>query len=180
MHRHDESHARRALVQARARRHGRVDRLVSRARAGRPHAALRRRGTALMNRASPETGRWLMVFALGYLALLVDGADVMMYGLTLTRIKSEFGLTNVEAGALGSLTLVGMAVGGILGGWASDRLGRGRGGGWGLALFSLGAGLLGLTHSFLEFAVVRFISSMGIGCMVLVTTLVAEYVPTER
>lgn len=27
-----------------------------------------------MNRASsPETGRWLIVFALGYLALLVDG-----------------------------------------------------------------------------------------------------------
>ncbi|KXV02943.1 MFS transporter [Caballeronia megalochromosomata] len=133
-----------------------------------------------MNRASPATGRWLIVFALGYLALLVDGADVMMYGLTLTRIKSEFGLTNVEAGALGSLTLVGMAVGGILGGWASDALGRVRVVVWALALFSLGAGLLGLTHSFLQFAAVRFISSLGIGCMVLVSTLVAEYVPTER
>ena len=124
--------------------------------------------------------RWLIVFALGYLALLVDGADVMMYGLTLTRIKSEFGLTNVEAGALGSLTLVGMAVGGILGGWASDLFGRVRVVVWALALFSLGAGMLGFTHTFLQFAVVRFISSFGIGCMVLVTTLVAEYVPTER
>ena len=133
-----------------------------------------------MNQASPTTGRWLIVFALGYLALLVDGADVMMYGLTLTRIKAEFGLTNVEAGALGSLTLVGMAIGGILGGWASDALGRVRVVVWALALFSLGAGLLGLTHSFLEFAAVRFISSLGIGCMVLVSTLVAEYVPTER
>ncbi|BBU30529.1 MFS transporter [Burkholderia sp. THE68] len=133
-----------------------------------------------MSRASPETGRWLMVFALGYLALLVDGADVMMYGLTLTRIKSEFGLTNVEAGALGSLTLVGMAVGGILGGWASDALGRVRVVVWALALFSLGAGLLGLTHTFAQFALVRFISSLGIGCMVLVSTLVAEYVPTGR
>jgi MFS transporter, AAHS family, cis,cis-muconate transporter len=134
-----------------------------------------------MNRASsPEAGRWLIVFALGYLALLVDGADVMMYGLTLTRIKSEFGLTNVEAGALGSLTLVGMAVGGILGGWASDALGRVRVVVWALALFSLGAGLLGLTHTFAQFALVRFISSLGIGCMVLVSTLVAEYVPTQR
>lgn len=134
-----------------------------------------------MNNASaPSTHRWLIVFALGYLALLVDGADVMMYGLTLTRIKSEFGLTNVEAGALGSLTLIGMAVGGILGGWASDSLGRVRVVVWALALFSLGAGLLGFTHSFLQFAVVRLISSFGIGCMVLVSTLVAEYVPTER
>jgi len=118
-----------------------------------------------MNEAAQPASRWLIVFALGYLALLVDGADVMMYGLTLTRIKSEFGLTNVEAGALGSLTLVGMAVGGILGGWASDSLGRVRVVVWALALFSLGAGLLGLTHSFLQFAVVRFISSLGIGCI---------------
>ncbi|MEX3980930.1 MFS transporter [Paraburkholderia sp. EG287A] len=124
--------------------------------------------------------RWLLVFALGYLALLVDGADVMMYGLTLSRIKSEFGLTNVEAGALGSLTLLGMAIGGILGGWASDSFGRVRVVVWAMMLFSVGAGLLGFTHSFLEFAVVRFISSMGIGCMVLVSTLVAEYVPMAR
>lgn len=129
---------------------------------------------------SGNAHRWLIVFALGYLALLVDGADVMMYGLTLTRIKNEFGLSNVQAGALGSLTLLGMAIGGILGGWASDSLGRVRVVVWAMVLFSLGAGLLGFTHSFVEFAVVRFISAMGIGCMVLVTTLVAEYVPMAR
>ncbi len=105
---------------------------------------------------------------------------MMMYGLTFTRIKSEFALTNVEAGALGSLTLVGMAIGGILGGWVSDAIGRVRVVVWVLALFSLGPGLLGLTHSFAQFAMVRFISSLGIGCIVLVSTLVAEYVPTER
>ncbi|NML31826.1 MFS transporter [Paraburkholderia antibiotica] len=125
-------------------------------------------------------GRWLLVFILGYCALIADGADVMMYGLTLSRIKDEFGLTNVEAGALGSLTLFGMAIGGIAGGWASDRIGRVRVVAWALALFSLGAGMLGFAHSFMEFAIIRFISSLGIGSMVLVSTLVAEYVPTER
>ncbi|MFM0223737.1 MFS transporter [Paraburkholderia dipogonis] len=133
-----------------------------------------------VSQTSESQGRWLLVFILGYLALMADGADVMMYGLTLTRIKDDFGLSNVQAGALGSLTLLGMAVGGIFGGWASDRIGRVRVVVWALALFSVGAGLLGLTHSFLEFAIVRFISSLGIGSMVLVTTLVAEYVPTER
>lgn len=136
--------------------------------------------TSTLTTTSEVQSRWLLVFILGYLALLADGADVMMYGLTLTRIKNEFGLTNVQSGALGGLTLVGMAMGGILGGWASDRVGRVRVVAWALALFSVGAGLLGLTHNFVEFAVVRFISSLGIGCMVLVTTLVAEYVPTER
>lgn len=61
---------------------------------------------------------------------------MMMYGLTLMRIKSEFGLTNVEAGALGSLTLVGMELGGVLGGWCSDALGRVRLVVSALALFS--------------------------------------------
>jgi AAHS family cis,cis-muconate transporter-like MFS transporter len=136
--------------------------------------------TSTSTKTFEAQGSWLLVFALGYLALIADGADVMMYGLTLTRIKEEFGLSNVEAGALGSLTLVGMAIGGIFGGWASDRLGRVRVVAWALAFFSLGAGMLGFTHNFLEFAVVRFISSLGIGSMVLVTTLVAEYVPTER
>ncbi|WP_246291321.1 hypothetical protein [Paraburkholderia fynbosensis] len=77
-----------------------------------------------MSTASKAQNRWLLVFILGYMALLADGAGVMMDGLTLTRIKNEFGLTNVESGALGSLTLVGMTIGGILRGWASDRLGR--------------------------------------------------------
>jgi MFS transporter, AAHS family, cis,cis-muconate transporter len=130
--------------------------------------------------ASVSHGRWLLVFILGYCALVADGADVMMYGLTLSRIKDEFGLTNVEAGALGSLTLFGMAIGGILGGWASDRIGRVRVIAWALALFSLGAGMLGFAHNFMEFAVIRFVSSLGIGSMVLVSTLVAEYVPTQR
>ncbi|MFM0467814.1 MFS transporter [Paraburkholderia strydomiana] len=136
--------------------------------------------TATATQSAESQGRWLLVFVLSYLALMADGADVMMYGLTLTRIKDDFGLSNVQAGALGSLTLVGMAAGGILGGWLSDRVGRVRVVVWALTLFSLGAGLLGLTHSFLQFAIVRFIGSLGIGCMVLVTTLVAEYVPAER
>ena len=63
--------------------------------------------TALTRSAESHRGNtWVFVFILSYLALLADGADVMMYGLTLTRIKDEFGLSNVEAGALGSLTLV--------------------------------------------------------------------------
>jgi AAHS family cis,cis-muconate transporter-like MFS transporter len=41
---------------------------------------------------SQHTNTWGLVFILSYLALLADGADVMMYGLTLTRIKDEFGL----------------------------------------------------------------------------------------
>lgn len=50
-----------------------------------------------------------------FLALLVDGADLMLLSYSLNSIKADFGLSSVQAGMLGSFTLAGMAVGGILG-----------------------------------------------------------------
>src|SRR5208337_778634 len=67
---------------------------------------------------------WIAVFVFSFLGLMVDGADLMFLSYSLSSIKKDFGLTNVEAGMLGSVTLVGMAIGGIYGGWASDRFGR--------------------------------------------------------
>ena len=43
--------------------------------------------------------------------------------LSLTSLKAEFHLSGVQAGTLGSLTLLGSAVGGLVGGWACDRFG---------------------------------------------------------
>lgn len=50
-----------------------------------------------------------------FLALLVDGADLMLLSYSLNSIKADFGLSSVQAGMLGSFTLAGMAVGGIFG-----------------------------------------------------------------
>jgi AAHS family cis,cis-muconate transporter-like MFS transporter len=52
----------------------------------------------------------VLVFIFCFLGLLIDGADLMLLSYSL---KTEFGLTNVEAGSLGSFTLAGMAIGGI-------------------------------------------------------------------
>lgn len=56
--------------------------------------------------------------------MLCDGADLGFLALSLTSLKTEFHLTGVQAGTLGSLTLLGSAVGGLIGGWACDRFGR--------------------------------------------------------
>ncbi|MGY4526797.1 MFS transporter [Pseudomonas sp. TE21394] len=123
---------------------------------------------------------WIWVFLFSFLGLLIDGADVMLLSYSLTSIKTEFGLTNTEAGSLGSLTLAGMAIGGIYGGWACDRFGRVRTVVWCITIFSLGTALLGLAQSYWQFAIIRFAGALGLGALYIAcNTLMAEYVPSK-
>ncbi len=116
-----------------------------------------------------------------FFGLLADGADLMLLSYSLSSLKQEFGLSTTQARILGSITLAGMAIGGIAGGWAADRYGRVRSIVWTTALFSIGTALLGTTTNFDEFAVIRFIASLGLGAeYVICNTLMAEYVATER
>jgi len=136
------------------------------------------RGTAI---APANQKIWIAVFIFAFLGLMIDGADLMFLSYSLSSLKKEFGLTNVEAGTLGSITLAGMAIGGIIGGWASDRYGRVRTVVWTIVVFSAGTAALGMTHTYGEFALFRFIASLGLGAeYVVCNTLMAEYVPTER
>ncbi len=73
----------------------------------------------------PTTKRTQQIaFVFAFLALLVDGADMLLLSFSLNSLKAEFGLSNLQAGTLGSFTLAGMAIGGFIGGWACDHLGR--------------------------------------------------------
>ena len=129
----------------------------------------------------PDQRLWIVVFVFCFFGLLADGADLMLLSYSLSSLKQEFGLSTTQAGMLGSITLAGMAIGGIAGGWAADRYGRVRSIVWTTALFSIGTALLGTTTNFHEFAVIRFIASLGLGAeYVICNTLMAEYVATER
>jgi Permeases of the major facilitator superfamily len=68
---------------------------------------------------------WMTAFILCFLILLADGVDLAFLAYSLTSIKAEFNLTTVQAGALGSWSLVGGVIGGLIGGWACDRFGPG-------------------------------------------------------
>lgn len=123
---------------------------------------------------------WIIVFIFCFLGLLIDGADLMLLSYSLSSLKAEFGLSSVEAGSLGSFTLAGMAIGGIYGGWACDRFGRVKTVVWSIVLFSVGTAVLGMTHSYWQFASTRFFASLGLGALyVACNTLMAEYVPTR-
>ncbi|MEN8550572.1 MFS transporter [Acinetobacter soli] len=127
---------------------------------------------------SPHT--WKIAFFFAFLALLVDGADLMLLSYSLNSIKAEFQLSSVQAGMLGSFTLAGMAIGGIFGGWACDQFGRVRIVVISILLFSVLTCGLGLTQNFIQFSILRFFASLGLGSLYIASnTLMAEYVPTR-
>ncbi|WP_151869264.1 MFS transporter [Acinetobacter soli] len=127
---------------------------------------------------SPHT--WKIAFFFAFLALLVDGADLMLLSYSLNSIKAEFQLSSVQAGMLGSFTLAGMAIGGIFGGWACDQFGRVRIVVISILLFSVLTCGLGLTQNFIHFSILRFFASLGLGSLYIAcNTLMAEYVPTR-
>lgn len=112
---------------------------------------------------------------------MVDGMDLMFLSYSLPSLIQDLQLSKAQAGALASYSLLGMALGGIFGGWAADRFGRVRVVVWTIVLFSIGTAALGLTQSYWQFALLRFISALGLGAeYVVCNTLMAEYVPTER
>lgn len=120
------------------------------------------------------------VFIFAFLALVVDGADLMFLAYSLKAITHEFNLTDFQAGTLGSFTLVGMAIGGAVGGYCLDRFGRVRTIVWSIAFFSVGTAALGLTHNYWQFALIRFCSSLALGAVYLgANILMTEYVPTR-
>src|SRR5690606_268851 len=134
--------------------------------------------TNTISKIGPNT--WKIAFIFAFLALLVDGADLMLLSYSLNSIKAEFGLTPVEAGMLGSFTLAGMAIGGIYGGWACDKFGRVRTVVISILLFSVLTCGLGFTNSFWEFGTLRFLAALGLGSLYIAcNTLMAEYVPTQ-
>src|SRR6185295_19065956 len=124
---------------------------------------------------------WMVVLASGFLGLMGDGMDLMFLSYSLPSLMREFHIDKVRAGTLASYTLIGMAVGGFFGGWAADKFGRVRVVVWTITLFSVATGLLAFTQSYWQFAILRFISALGLGAEYVVSnTLMAEYVPTAR
>ncbi|WP_037585228.1 MFS transporter [Stenoxybacter acetivorans] len=136
--------------------------------------------TTTATQQQPGGKIWIAVFIFGFLVLMMDGADLMFLSYSLTSLKKEFGLDSSQVGSLGTITLVGMAIGGIYGGWAADRFGRVKTVVWCTIIFSVGTAVLGATQSYWQFAIFRFIAALGLGAAyVTCNTLMAEYVPTK-
>lgn len=119
-----------------------------------------------------------MVMAWCGLLLIFDGYDLFIYGVVLPVIMKEWGLTPLQAGALGSYALFGMMFGALAFGSLADRIGRKKGIAICFALFSGATILNGFAGSPSEFGIYRFIAGLGCGgLMPNAVALMNEYAP---
>lgn len=122
---------------------------------------------------------WVLLFWCA-LVIIFDGYDLVIYGVVLPKLMAEWGLTPMQAGALGSYALFGMMFGAMFFGPLSDKIGRKKVIAICVTLFSLFTFINGFASNVTEFAVCRFIAGLGIGgVMPNVVALMTEYSPKK-
>ena len=110
--------------------------------------------------AAPQPRRALIAASMGW---ALDAFDVMLFALTLSAVIAELGLTKAQAGALGSITLLGGAAGGLFFGWVADRYGRTKSMIASVLLYSVFTAACGLSNTFWQFAFFRALLGLGMG-----------------
>lgn len=114
------------------------------------------------------------------LIIIFDGYDLVVYGVVLPVLMQEWGLTPMQAGALGSYALFGMMIGAIVFGQLADRIGRRLSIAICIVLFSGFTFINGFATNVTEFGICRFIAGLGIGgVMPNVVALMNEYAPKK-
>lgn len=93
----------------------------------------------------------------------LDAFDVMLFSLTLASVIKDLGLTKAQAGALGSITLLGGAVGGLVFGHVADRFGRTRALMASVLIYSIFTAACGLSQTLWQFAIFRALLGLGMG-----------------
>jgi MFS family permease len=102
-------------------------------------------------------------FIAASLGWLLDAFDVMLFSLLLATIMADLNLTKEQGGALGSITLVGAAAGGLLFGMVADRFGRKRALMASILVYSIFTALCGLSQNLWQLAVFRACLGLGMG-----------------
>ncbi|KYQ02256.1 MFS transporter [Bacillus cereus group sp. MYBK71-2] len=115
------------------------------------------------------------------LGWLFDAMDVGMLSFVMVALQKDWGLSTQEMGWIGSINSIGMAVGALVFGILSDKIGRKSVFIITLLLFSIGSGLTALTTTLVMFLVLRFLIGMGLGGeLPVASTLVSESVEAHE
>ncbi|MEX1129684.1 MAG: MFS transporter [Vicinamibacterales bacterium] len=109
---------------------------------------------------SPQARKALIAASLGW---MLDSFDVMLYALVLASIIADLGMSKETAGALGSLTLLASAAGGLLFGVVADRFGRTRALIASVLIYSVFTAACGLAQTVAQLAVFRIFLGIGMG-----------------
>lgn len=125
----------------------------------------------------------LVVVALCFATIVLDGYDLVVFGATLPVMLRDpsWGMTTAQAGAIGSYALVGMLVGALAVGALTDRFGRRKVVLATTAWFSVSAGLCAVAPNPEVFGLLRLLCGIGLGGMLpTAIALTSEYAPAAR
>ncbi|MDB6453020.1 MFS transporter [Falsirhodobacter sp. 20TX0035] len=118
------------------------------------------------------------VVTLCWIAVVLDGFDLVVLGAlipTLTGSAAPF-MTGGEATFIATIGLVGMMIGALSIGAATDRFGRRQALIWTVAAFSLLSALCGMAQTPTQLAVLRFLAGIGLGgCLPTAIAMVTEF-----
>lgn len=121
--------------------------------------------------------RLLFVMCLGW---AFDSMDTGIISFVLPKLMATWKLTTAQVGYIGSIGLVGMALGAMLAGTVADYIGRKKVFAATLVIYSLGTGACGLSWNFESLLFFRFLVGFGLGGQLPVAvTLMSEYSPTK-
>lgn len=109
-----------------------------------------------------------------------DAMDTGIVSFVLPKLMAIWKLSSAQIGFIGSMGLVGMAVGAALAGTLADYMGRKKVLAATLLIYGLGTGACGFAWSYESLLIFRFIVGFGLGGQVPVAvTLMSEYAPTK-
>jgi MFS transporter, AAHS family, 4-hydroxybenzoate transporter len=124
--------------------------------------------------------QWLVV-ALCFLAVTADGMDVAIMGFIAPSIIHQWAISRPEFGLVMSAAPIGLVIGALVAGPASDRIGRKTVLITSVFLFGVFTILTAFTQSPMSMAALRVLTGIGLGAaMPNSTTLLSEYSPQRK
>lgn len=93
----------------------------------------------------------------------LENMDIMFLSFALSSIINEFHLTTTEAGAISTVTNLGMLLGGVIFGILADRLGRVKMLSLSILVFGFATGAIYFAHDTAILYILRFIAGIGGG-----------------
>ncbi|AQS58123.1 MFS transporter [Desulforamulus ferrireducens] len=130
-----------------------------------------------LDRLPVLSSHWYILLATG-IGWLFDSMDVGLVSFVMPAIQEDWGLSPTELGLIGSVGMVGMAVGAAFSGMLADKYGRRQVILFTLVLFGLATGLAGLATGLTMMLVARFLVGLGLGGeLPVASTLISEIAP---
>ncbi len=128
----------------------------------------------------PSTPRLRKIFFITGIAWMLDAMDQGMVSGVMAAIGADWSLTTGQLGLLGSIGMLGMALGATLSGIAADKWGRKTIIVCNLIIFGVASGLAGFAVNYPMLLVLRFLTGFGLGGEGPVAfAFISEYSPTK-